>query len=180
MIKALLALIALAFAASAQTDPPPNAIWVGYNKPGFGWAYTAILLDGLTLDRSTDPPTLRVTVPATTGPTYKFNGPWLRTEIESTGVVSVGLMPGRTVSDNWVQPSPPMAKFVLKWPPADGSITVHVNGLKQIEGRDYTAAPFVPPPDAASVGTPASVTFTTPAVPAATADISITYRTHEK
>jgi hypothetical protein len=178
MKKALLVLAFACVAAFGQTKP---TLYTYYQDGGGRWIWKPLIIEGATLDLSGATAVLRiqsqpqidwskVTLPysqITGAPTFRFNGPWLRSTVADRET-TVGLMPGRTVVDRTVVDATPSPSYTAAFLPAEGSMLVHVNGVMQEAGADYTVS-----------ADRRIVTFVPASVPAPTAVVTLTYRTHE-
>jgi hypothetical protein len=180
-MKSPLLTLALAVSAFAQTSKP--TLYTYYADAAGKWIWKPLIIEGATLDLSGATAVLRiqsasqpqidwtkVTLPysqITGAPTFRFNGPWLRATVAGTET-TVGLMPGRTVVDRTVVAAAPSPSYRAAFLPAEGSMLVHVNGVMQEAGADYTVS-----------ADRRVVTFAPASVPAPTATVTLTYRTHE-
>jgi hypothetical protein len=166
MKKALLVLAFACVAAFGQTKP---TLYTYYQDGGGRWIWKPLIIEGATLDLSGATAVLRIqSQPQIAGaPTFRFNGPWLRSTVADRET-TVGLMPGRTVVDRTVVDATPSPSYTAAFLPAEGSMLVHVNGVMQEAGADYTVS-----------ADRRIVTFVPASVPAPTAVVTLTYRTHE-
>jgi hypothetical protein len=174
------ALLVLAFAACALAQRP--TLYTYYQDGAGKWQWKPLIIEGATLDLTGPTAVLRIqqaapvdlskiTLPysqITGAPVFRFDGPWLRAVTEANNTTVVGLMPGRTVVDRTVVAAAPSPSYRTAFLPAEGSMLVHVNGVMQTAGEDYTVS------DDRRV-----VTFAPASVPAPTATVTLTYRTHE-
>jgi hypothetical protein len=163
-------IIGAALSLAAQTAaPPPPQLYVNFLQDG-KWVWKVLVIQGATLDTTSTPAVLKI-APAIVAPqTYKFNGPWLQSKNETDGSITVGLMPGRIVEQTFRSPATGNvpANYSLTYLPATDSLQVHVNGVRQEQGKTWTY-----------VSTSRVVMFAPGEYPANSSDVVISYRTHQ-